>query len=86
MPVVHNLNVSEGREALNLTGTDVLANVSFVQFRLKPGDDASCLNLYQPRNPRVLGVTEEFMHSDRFAFQSSLANSDDESRKPVAVA
>ena len=28
--------------------------VDFVPFRLRPGDDASCLNLYQPRNPRIL--------------------------------
>jgi hypothetical protein len=25
-------------------------------LRLRPGDDASCLNLYSPRRPRVLGV------------------------------
>jgi len=82
VPLVHNLNGSEGREAVNLTATGVLADVNFVQFRLKPGDDASCLNLYQPRNPRVLGVTDEFMRSDRFAFQSSLANSNAESENP----
>jgi hypothetical protein len=31
-----------------------------LRFRLKPGDDASCLNLYQPRNPRVLGAPASF--------------------------
>ena len=25
-------------------------------FRVLPGDDASCLNLYEPRQPRILGV------------------------------
>ncbi|HKO45239.1 MAG TPA: FtsX-like permease family protein [Pyrinomonadaceae bacterium] len=82
VPVVHNLNISEGREALNLTGTDALTNVNFVQLRLKPGDDASCLNLYQPRNPRVLGVSDEFVNSGRFAFHSSLANSGEENQNP----
>jgi ABC-type lipoprotein release transport system permease subunit len=85
VPVVHDLNSNEGREALNLTGIepgDMLASTSFVQFRLKPGDDASCLNLYQPRNPRVLGVNDEFMGSNRFAFQSSLANSSEETGNP----
>jgi ABC-type antimicrobial peptide transport system permease subunit len=82
VPVVHNLNASEGREALNLTSTDVLTNVNFVQLRLKPGDDASCLNLYQPRNPRVLGVSDEFVNGGRFAFQSSLANSGEENQNP----
>jgi putative ABC transport system permease protein len=86
VPVVHNLNTSEGREANNLTGNEagdtLAANTNFVQFRLRPGDDASCLNLYQPRNPRVLGVTDEFMSSDRFAFQGSIANSNEENENP----
>ncbi|HEY5884632.1 MAG TPA: FtsX-like permease family protein [Pyrinomonadaceae bacterium] len=82
VPVVHNLNISEGREALNLTASEVLTNVNFVQLRLKPGDDASCLNLYQPRNPRVLGVSDELVNSGRFAFQSSLANTTDENQNP----
>jgi ABC-type antimicrobial peptide transport system permease subunit len=34
--------------------------VEIVPFRLRPGDDASCLNLYQPRNPRVLAVPASF--------------------------
>src|SRR5262249_55790587 len=28
----------------------------YVPFRLKRGDDASCLNLYRPQNPRILGA------------------------------
>ena len=32
-----------------------------VAFRLRPGDDTSCLNLYEPRNPRILGAPEEFL-------------------------
>jgi hypothetical protein len=31
-----------------------LEGVRFIPFRVRPGDDASCLNLYQPRNPRIL--------------------------------
>ena len=31
-----------------------LEGVQFTPFRVHPGDDASCLNLYQPRNPRIL--------------------------------
>lgn len=30
-------------------------------LRLRPGDDASCNNLYQPSQPRVLGVTPDFV-------------------------
>jgi ABC-type antimicrobial peptide transport system permease subunit len=31
-----------------------LEGVDFIPFRVHPGDDASCLNLYQPQNPRIL--------------------------------
>jgi ABC-type antimicrobial peptide transport system permease subunit len=56
---------------LNLTGLGKDARVT--RFRLRPGDDVSCLNLYQPRNPRILAPTAEFLREGRFAFASSLA-------------
>ncbi|MBC7926575.1 MAG: ABC transporter permease [Bryobacteraceae bacterium] len=53
LPVYYNPGSAEGREALNL-GTAPAAK--WLTLRLRPGDDASCLNLYAPANPRVLGV------------------------------
>ena len=41
-------------------------------FRLRPGDDASCLNLYQPRNPRILAPTGDFLSRGRFSFQQTI--------------
>jgi putative ABC transport system permease protein len=87
VPVVHDPNTSEGRQALNLTaGADEagaqLAGVTFARFRLRPGDDASCLNLYQPRNPRIIAPTPDFISSNRFTFQSSLAATVDERNNP----
>jgi hypothetical protein len=41
---------------IDLAGAD-FKGVEFVPFRLKPGDDASCLNLYRPQNPRILGAS-----------------------------
>ena len=85
LPLVHDPNTATGREALNIandvTGS-TLAGSSFTRFRLRPGDDASCLNLYQPRNPRILGATAEFIQSNRFTFQKSLATSADETGNP----
>src|SRR6185295_11031272 len=49
------------------------AQAVIARFRLRPGDDVSCLNLYQPRNPRVLAPTADFLRAGRFAFSSSLA-------------
>lgn len=42
----------------------------YYSFRLLPGDDASCLNLYQPEKPRVLGVASPFIERDGFRFRS----------------
>ncbi len=85
LPIVHDLNANEGRAALNLgndAGSALLANTTLTRFRLRPGDDASCLNLYAPGNPRILGATEQFINSNRFAFQNSLASSNGEKTNP----
>lgn len=75
LPIVHDLNSEQGREELNLND-DKLAGAKITRFRLRPGDDASCLNLYQPRNPRILGATDGFINEARFAFQSSAEKTD----------
>ena len=69
LPLIHNPNTPAGRDALNIPS---LAGVEFVPFRLRPGDDASCLNLYQPRNPRILAPPASFLRSARFPFQGAL--------------
>jgi ABC-type antimicrobial peptide transport system permease subunit len=48
----------------------------FFGFRVLPGDDASCLNLYKPEKPRVLGVPREFIERGGFTFQESLEQVD----------
>jgi ABC-type antimicrobial peptide transport system permease subunit len=58
LPLIHDPNTDSGRAALNLPA---LSGVRFVPFRLRPGDDASCLNLYQPRNPRILAPPPAFL-------------------------
>ena len=54
--------------ALNVPPLD---GVKFVPFRVRPGDDTSCLNLYQPRRPRILAPPATFLRSARFPFQSA---------------
>jgi ABC-type lipoprotein release transport system permease subunit len=80
--LVKDPNTPGGREDFNLGGDDSLKNVAFTTFRLRPGDDASCLNLYQPRNPRIIGARDEFIKADRFVFSSSLAETNDEAANP----
>lgn len=84
LPIYHDPNTPEGRESLNIfanRGIDP-AVVSFTRFRVRPGDDASCLNLYQPRNPRILGATDEFIQSGDFSFQDSKAQTMEERGNP----
>jgi putative ABC transport system permease protein len=76
LPIVHDPNSREGREALNLLDLD--PSVTIEPFRLLPGDDASCLNLYEPRNPRILAPRDSFLAEGRFAFQDSLASTEEE--------
>jgi ABC-type lipoprotein release transport system permease subunit len=85
LPLVQDPNTAEGREALNLSGdgsSGPLGSARFTRFRLRPGDDASCLNLYQPRNPRILAATENFTTSNRFVFQKAIAGSKEEAENP----
>ena len=79
LPVVHDPNTEDGRNALNLVNLD---SVTIEPFRLRPGDDASCLNLYEPKNPRILAPRDSFLAAGRFAFQSSLAASDADAANP----
>ena len=82
LPVVHDLNDPAGRDAMNLPAGAALQNVRFDRFRVRPGDDASCLNLYQPKNPRIMAATQDFINSGRFAFHSSLAATPEERANP----
>jgi len=83
LPVVHDANTLPGREALNLnTSEAALKNLSFVSFRVRSGDDTSCLNLYQPRNPKIVAPPDSFIRDNRFSFQNSLAMSNEEKNNP----
>jgi putative ABC transport system permease protein len=66
LPVVHDLQSKEGRETLGVDAP--LDRVSIFSLRLRPGDDASCLNLYQPKQPRLVGVPPALAADGRFRF------------------
>ena len=62
LPIVRDPNSREGQEALGLDPT-LLKATSIVPFRVKAGDDASCLNLNRAQQPRLLGVNPELLAS-----------------------
>jgi hypothetical protein len=72
LPLIHNPNTEAGRAALNIPP---LEGVRFVPFRVRPGDDASCLNLYQPRSPRIMAPPPAFLRNSAFTFQSAEGHS-----------
>jgi ABC-type lipoprotein release transport system permease subunit len=80
LPVVHDPNSTAGRDALNLLDLD--SSTTIEPFRLLPGDDASCLNLYEPKNPRILAPRPAFTSQARFAFQGSIAQTPEDVQNP----
>ncbi len=58
-----------------LLGDDALATLQadgakIFALRGQAGDDASCLNLYQSRQPRVLGIPDSMLQRGGFAWQA----------------
>jgi putative ABC transport system permease protein len=66
MPVHQDLNTKAGRDFYGLDEKAMLG-VSLVPFRVRDGDDASCLNLNRAQKPRLLGVKPELL-TERGAF------------------
>ncbi|MEI6358132.1 MAG: FtsX-like permease family protein, partial [Verrucomicrobiota bacterium] len=58
LPVIQDLDTRKGQEFYGLDPKK-LAGVSFVPFKVRDGDDASCLNLNRAQRPRLLGVKPE---------------------------
>jgi len=67
IPVVHDLNSQSGRDFFALSVAD-LNGVKVVPFRVREGDEASCLNLNAAQKPKLLGVKPELLEG-RFGFQ-----------------
>ncbi|MGA3187875.1 MAG: FtsX-like permease family protein [Bryobacteraceae bacterium] len=73
LPIFWDLNTPAGRDNLNL---GAVKDTKFYAFRMRPGEDASCLNLYEPRAPRILGAPREFLDLNRFSFTETAAQSE----------
>ncbi len=77
-PVLYDLNTPSGRTkaGVNLRSKieneELLKQTQFTAFRMKPGENASCLNLYQTQLPTLLGVPqsviEKLSKDRRFKF------------------
>jgi len=83
-PLQFALNTTAGRESLSLATDTVtaLGASSVFPFRLRPGDDSSCLNLYQPTKSKIIGAIPAMVERGGFTFSSTSAESDADRKNP----
>jgi putative ABC transport system permease protein len=81
LPILVDPNTAAGREALLIDGPEI-ARTRIARFRLRRGQDASCLNLYRPTSPTIIAPAPGFVESGRFSFAESLAATDAERANP----
>ncbi len=83
-PIYQNLNTPGGRTDLGFSSAAdaVLEKCTTVSLRVRAGDDASCLNLFQPTVPRLLGVPPALIARGGFAWATSAAESPAEKENP----
>ncbi|MHB8972594.1 MAG: FtsX-like permease family protein [Pirellulaceae bacterium] len=60
-PIYGDLTSEQGREALVGDSATQLRDVHVCSLRVRPGDDASCGNLYRASQPRILGIPPAFV-------------------------
>ncbi len=72
-PIHYDLNTPEGRAQLGFSddAPQELAMCDVYSMRVAGGEDASCLNLYRPTQPRVLGVPIDFVARGGFAWAAT---------------
>jgi ABC-type lipoprotein release transport system permease subunit len=84
VPLPYDLNSADGRRKLGVSvaAEQSVAGVQFVPLRVRGGDEASCLNLYRPTEPRLLGAGDALIERGGFAFAAALATTDAERHNP----
>lgn len=81
VPVFEDLDQHDVRRGLEID-TPALRTVRFFPCRVQAGDDASCLNLYKPLKPRVMGVSKALIERGAFHFADSKATTPAEKQNP----
>ena len=81
LPIVQNPGEASGRDALLIQAAE-LQDVRFTRFRVRQGQDASCLNLYRPTTPTIVAPEAGFIERARFSFAVALPGSEAERENP----
>jgi ABC-type antimicrobial peptide transport system permease subunit len=84
LPLLLNLNDEDGRFDLGFgdAAEKSLTGSTFFPLRTQPGDDASCLNLYQPQQPRVLAISPQLVERGGFEWAGHAAKTDEQRANP----
>jgi ABC-type lipoprotein release transport system permease subunit len=80
----HGAGPQEIREAKQ-KAADLLGRTTLIPLRARTGDDISCLTLYKPRSPRVLGVPATLLERGGFVFEGSQAANSAEKDNPWLI-
>jgi ABC-type lipoprotein release transport system permease subunit len=83
-PIYQDLDSEDGQLDLGFSPADrrVLAGAKVFELRVAGGDDASCLNLYQAEQPRVIGIPQSLIDRGGFAWAATAAGSPDDAADP----
>ena len=77
VPVLRDLNSDAGRSQLGLDDAQAQADLQpvrqIVPFRVNPGENASCLNIYKTSQPTILGAPPEMLERGGFRFADTAA-------------
>jgi ABC-type antimicrobial peptide transport system permease subunit len=84
VPLHQDLERRESLLDLGFSDQDLAAldGVSAYPFRVLPGQDASCLNLYRPDKPTILGVPRALVERGGFTFTKTLAPTEGDLENP----
>ena len=72
----------EDPDALAATAAKPLDGATVMPFRVRAGDDASCLNLYRATRPRVVGAPPALVERGGFQFSGTLAATQSDKDNP----
>jgi len=81
-PIFDSLRTNVGRRELGFSedASRQLARSDVFALRVTPGDDASCRNLYRPRQPKLLGVPPSLVKRGGFAWADTASDSEAETQ------
>jgi hypothetical protein len=86
VPIYQDLDSADGRFELGMDAESsaALEGSTILPLRVLEGDDVSCLNLYQPQRPKLLGVPSELVARGGFVF-SGVAERGEELENPWSL-